>query len=228
MCVVKRGLRERKKVEQRQRIADVAAALFAERGYDAVSISDVAEAAHTSYQTVYNYFPARPDLALDRAAAVREQYGRLVRQRAENTSPASALRPMLQLEIDRFRWCDPDVARGQHPALCVRSLVFRGFALLSRERDAETIAEVIVETCPAIHPLVARVHAAALVAVVQAVIDGVGRKVLVDDDSDAAAEEMEQDACAALDDLDRQFMAAQDTALIVGPFSPPPRPHRFE
>lgn len=201
------GLRERKKLELREQLADVAAGLFAERGYDAVSISDVARAAGVSYQTVYNYFPAKQNLALDRADEIREQYGRVVRGRPDGSSPAEALGPLVMEDIDRYRRSDLTLDRGQHPALCVGSDTFRGSALLARERDAHTIAEAIVETDPAIHPVVAYAHAAALIAVVQAMTDRVGAKVLMNEVSDAAADEMIRDADTAFDALGRQFQS---------------------
>ena len=50
------GLRERKKARTRRVIADAAARLFAERGYERVAVRDVAREAEVSDQTVYNYF----------------------------------------------------------------------------------------------------------------------------------------------------------------------------
>jgi AcrR family transcriptional regulator len=206
------GLRERKKLELRGQLADVAAALFAERGYDAVSISDVAAAANVSYQTVYNYFPAKQDLALDRADEIRAMYDHAVRERPEGTSPAEALRPLVLEDIDRYRRSDLKLDRGEHPALCVDSPTFRGFALLARERDAHTVAAAISETNPSIHPLVGHAHAAALVSVVQAMTDRVGVKVLAGEVSDAAADDMARDADAAFDALDQQFLAMESPA----------------
>jgi AcrR family transcriptional regulator len=71
----------------------VAAALFGEHGYDAVSIVDVARAADVSDQTVYNYFPAKQDLVLDRADEILDWYRQVILERPKGTSPASALRP---------------------------------------------------------------------------------------------------------------------------------------
>ena len=51
------GLRERKKARTRQVIADAAARLFAERGYEQVAVSDVAREAEVSERTVSNFFP---------------------------------------------------------------------------------------------------------------------------------------------------------------------------
>ena len=53
------GLRELKKARTRQHIADTAARLFAEHGYENVAVTDVAREAEVAEQTVYNYFPAK-------------------------------------------------------------------------------------------------------------------------------------------------------------------------
>jgi AcrR family transcriptional regulator len=60
------GLRERKKRLMRQRLTDTATAMFIERGFDAVRVSDVAEACGVSEKTVFNYFPTKESLVLDR------------------------------------------------------------------------------------------------------------------------------------------------------------------
>ena len=51
----------------RAKIADVAARLFLERGYDAVTVAEIARAAGVSSVTVFNHFPRKEDLFLDRA-----------------------------------------------------------------------------------------------------------------------------------------------------------------
>ena len=66
------GLRERKKRERRKAISDVAMGLFAERGYDAVTVAEIARAADVSEQTVFNYFPAKEDLVFDEEEQMRE------------------------------------------------------------------------------------------------------------------------------------------------------------
>src|SRR4051812_40492036 len=60
------GLRERKKRETRAAISRVATALFYERGFDAVTVDDVARAAGVSKMTVFNYFARKEDLMFDR------------------------------------------------------------------------------------------------------------------------------------------------------------------
>jgi len=60
------GLRERKKRLMRQQLSDTATEMFMERGFDAVRVSEVAEACGVSEKTVFNYFPTKESLILDR------------------------------------------------------------------------------------------------------------------------------------------------------------------
>src|SRR5579864_7324977 len=60
------GLRERKKRLMRQLLSDTAAAMFLDRGFDGVRVAEVAEACGVSEKTVFNYFPTKEALVLDR------------------------------------------------------------------------------------------------------------------------------------------------------------------
>src|ERR1700731_1610850 len=60
------GLRERKKRLMRQQLSDTATRMFLERGFDAVRVAEVAEACGVSEKTVFNYFPTKESLILDR------------------------------------------------------------------------------------------------------------------------------------------------------------------
>lgn len=83
------GLRERKKRQTRQYISDVATGLFMDRGFDAVTVAEIADAANVSVNTVYNYFPAKEDLFLDRSKGVVDRMSRWVRGRGPG-SPRAA------------------------------------------------------------------------------------------------------------------------------------------
>src|SRR5215468_8956198 len=93
------GLRERHKQETRQAISDIATVMFADRGFDEVTIAQVADAAGVAKMTVTNYFPRKEDLVFARApgesmlAAIRRDYAEAV-ARADVTiglsSPAFA------------------------------------------------------------------------------------------------------------------------------------------
>src|SRR6516165_10863466 len=63
------GLREHKKRLMRQELSDTATAMFLERGFDGVRVAEVAEACGVSEKTVFNYFPVKEALVMDRLAA---------------------------------------------------------------------------------------------------------------------------------------------------------------
>ena len=86
------GLRERKKLQTRQHIAHTALRLFAERGFDAVTVDEVARAAEVSKKTVFNYFPTKEDLVFGEADLREAHLVALVRERAPGVSLADAFR----------------------------------------------------------------------------------------------------------------------------------------
>ncbi|MFF3914588.1 TetR/AcrR family transcriptional regulator [Streptomyces sp. NPDC001852] len=94
------GLRERKKRQTRQYISDVATGLFVERGFDAVTVAEIAETANVSVNTVYNYFPAKEDLFFDRSAGMIDRLARWVRGRPEGESAAAAVLRELREEVE--------------------------------------------------------------------------------------------------------------------------------
>ena len=89
------GRRERKKAEVRQRISDAATGLFLRRGFDQVSVSEIAEAADVARPTVFAHFPRKEDLFFDRYPEVAGQLTRAIRERPAGTSAVSALRDTL-------------------------------------------------------------------------------------------------------------------------------------
>src|SRR5215467_4480489 len=86
------GLRERKKEQTRQEISDTATAMFAERGFEQVTIAQVAAAAGVSKMTVTNYFPRKEDLVYDRAQDIIGGLAAAVRDRRPGESLLDAVR----------------------------------------------------------------------------------------------------------------------------------------
>jgi AcrR family transcriptional regulator len=97
------GLRERKKRQMRQLISDTATAMFLQRGFDDVRVTEVAEACGVSEKTVYNYFPTKESLLLDReegmVLAIRAALG----PRAPARSPIQAAVELLRRELEDVR-----------------------------------------------------------------------------------------------------------------------------
>ena len=209
------GRRENKKLQMRQRLADAAAQLFAEHGYDAVSMSDVATAAGVAVQTVFNYFPTKPDLVLDRADDMLERSRRCVAERDPALTPADALRVQVHEDIDHFAARDVFFARGEFPAQSVESDSLRRYALQFRFDQAEAIAGAIGETDPEIHPLVARAHAGGLIIVIQAVTDRIGAAILSGEHLAAVAQKLHEDADVTLADAAEAFRATKTRAAEI-------------
>jgi AcrR family transcriptional regulator len=92
------GLRERKKQQTRTAIRDAAMRLFLERGFDQVSVAEVARAADVSEATVFNYFPTKEDLVYERMDAFEQELLAAVRERPEGEA---ALRAFVRFILDR-------------------------------------------------------------------------------------------------------------------------------
>ncbi|MBE1159867.1 TetR/AcrR family transcriptional regulator [Dyella acidiphila] len=89
------GLRDRKKAATRQTISNVATQLFVERGFEKVSIDDIARAAAVARKTVFNYFPRKEDLVFDREEEVREIVRQALADRGEQ-APVDAFQALMR------------------------------------------------------------------------------------------------------------------------------------
>jgi AcrR family transcriptional regulator len=98
------SLRERKKRATRQRIADAAMGLFMLRGFEKVTVAEVAEAADVSVNTVFNYFKTKEDLFFDRQDIAIESMGRVVASRPAGQSVVEALRRDFHAALDEQDW----------------------------------------------------------------------------------------------------------------------------
>src|ERR1700759_1714025 len=76
----------------RQTISNVATRLFMERGFDAVTVDEIATAADVGRMTVFNHFPRKEDLFFDRDEEGREVVREALRARDPNVTPLETLR----------------------------------------------------------------------------------------------------------------------------------------
>ncbi|MET9883209.1 TetR family transcriptional regulator [Streptomyces sp. NPDC006430] len=160
------GLRENKKLRTRRQLAATALELFLERGFDAVSVADVAAAAEVSKPTLFRYFPSKEDLVLDRFADHQDEAARIVRERpAGQTAVAAVHTHFLAALAER----DPITGLCDHPdVLAFQRLLYSTASLETRlvrytDREVELLAAVL--EAESVRPLTARLAAIHLVVV---------------------------------------------------------------
>src|SRR4051794_41078972 len=95
MTQIAAGLRARKKARTRREISDVATRLFAERGVDEVTLSEIAEAAEVSIKTIFNHFGSKEDLYFDRAAEMGDAVVATIVDRKQGQTILGALHALL-------------------------------------------------------------------------------------------------------------------------------------
>jgi AcrR family transcriptional regulator len=152
------GLRETKKLRTREEIAGQGMRLFVQRGFDNVTVAEVAAAAGVSEKTVFNYFPTKEDIFFDEADARIAGIVAAIRERPLGVSVLEALRKMQLAECKRL--CSPGFAHfaraiESSPALQAKELevMARIAQVLTQaiadeldldERDARIAAGLIV------------------------------------------------------------------------------------
>src|SRR5271170_2187095 len=201
------GLRERKKARTRQVIADAAARLFAERGYEQVAVSDVAREAEVSEQTVYNYFQTKEQLVIDRDQQIQDELSRRIRARAPGTTPVAAVRDFVLDTVEGIRRIPAGQWRGELGFLAAISPTVHRLSLEMSDRQATSLAAVIAET-EAVAPEVAKLRGIALASVFQIIITEAGRRTREGQSQDQIAGELRPAIEAVLDDLDRWLTPA--------------------
>lgn len=204
------GLRERKKARTRRLIANTAARLFAERGYEHVAVTDVAREAEVSEQTVYNYFPAKERLVTDREGQIQDQLCGLIRSRPPAVTPAGAIRDFVLRSVSGIRRVPPELWRGELGYLAAISPAVRRLALEMADRLAAALADAISDTT-AVAPEIARLEGIALASVYQIIIGEAGRRTVEGQSQAQIADELQPIVENVLDELDR-WLSASGTA----------------
>jgi AcrR family transcriptional regulator len=93
------GRRELRKAQTRAEVREAAQRLFAERGFDAVTIADVAAAADVAVQTVFNHFDTKEALFFDGRTPWVEGVAAAVSRRPPGTDPVAALRSYVEADL---------------------------------------------------------------------------------------------------------------------------------
>jgi AcrR family transcriptional regulator len=196
------GLRDLKKARTRRLIADTAARLFAERGYERVAVSDVAREAEVAEQTVYNYFPTKEQLVTDREQQVQDRLCDLIRSRPPAVSPAAAIRGFVLEALAGIGNIPPDIWRGELGYLAAVSPTVHRLVLELTDRQAAALATAISDTT-AVAPEVARLQGIALAAVFQIIISDAGRRTRDGQSQAEIADELRPMVENLLNELDR-------------------------
>ena len=113
--------RARKRLATRQNISDTATRLFLDRGFDAVTVDDIAAAADVGRMTVFNHFPRKEDMFFDRDEDGREILREALRQRDPHMGPIEALRLLAhRLVLERSPYVEFST-NSQHFAVAIEN-----------------------------------------------------------------------------------------------------------
>jgi AcrR family transcriptional regulator len=198
------GLRERKKEQTRQLLAETAWRLFTERGYDRVTVAEIAREAQVAEATVFNYYRTKEDLIYSRLEAFGGRLLDAIGGRAAGVSVLVAFRRFL---LDAGGLLG-QAASGDTEALeqlrTVNRLIAASPALLAREQQAisrstDALADLLAdETGASPDDIRPRVAANALIGVQRALLDHVRRRILAGDEPARLAADVRSRARQAL------------------------------
>ena len=201
MAAPTEGLRARKKRATRDAIATSARRLFAERGFDAVTVAEVAAAADVSEKTVFNHFATKEDLVFAGGETRLAELHAAIAQRAPGTSVLDVFRANSEAMLDT-------IAAGEgDERLVVPRIVRDSPALQQRlaagwEREAATLVAAVAGATGAgdddlVPAIVARTLAWTLITIFRAAFDG----LLAGEDPEQLAARLRPQAARAYDRL---------------------------
>ena len=200
------GLRERKKQRTRELIAETARRLFLERGFDGVTVAEIAREAEVAEKTVFNYFPSKEDLVYWRLESFEAEMLQAVRDRKPGESVLAAFGRFVLEPRGLLAERDPE-ARERLTALT--RMISDSPALLAREqqifaRYTESLAALIAEETGTdeedVEPWVA---ANALMGVHRRLVDHTRRRILAGGQGRRLAREVRAQGRRALSALER-------------------------
>src|SRR4051812_11477500 len=195
------GLRERKKRAAREAIAATARRLFAERGFDNVTVVEVAAAADVAEKTVFNHFATKEDLVFAGGDVRLAQLQAAIAQRPPGTSVLDVFRANTEAMLDA-------IAAGAGEDRLVVPRIVRDSPALQKhlaagwEHEAATLVAAVAEATGAdeddlVPAVVARALAWTLITIFQAAFDG----LLAGEDPKRLARRLRPEAARAYDQL---------------------------
>jgi AcrR family transcriptional regulator len=194
------GLRERKKQRTRELIAETARGLFAQRGFERVTVAEIARAADVSQQTVFNYFPRKEDLVYWRLESFEDELLSTIRDRAPGESVLAAFGRILLVQRGLLASDDP-AAREQLTALT--RMIVESPALVAREQQVFAAYTASLAALIAAEPGVgseveAWVAASAMIGAHRSLVDHARGRIVAGADPKTVAREVRARAKAAL------------------------------
>jgi AcrR family transcriptional regulator len=187
------GLRQRKKQRTRELIAETARRLFAERGFERVTIAEVAREADVSEQTVFNYFPTKEDLVYWRLEGFEDELLTAVRERDAGESVLRAFGRFVLRRRGLLAEPDPEARRR---LLEITRMITASPALLERERAifdryTDSLARLVAEELgPRSDEVLPWVVANALMGIHRALLDYSRRRILAGAPNDRILREL--------------------------------------
>jgi AcrR family transcriptional regulator len=181
------GLRELKKEQTRRLIAETAWRLFADRGFDRVTVAEVAREARVAEATVFNYFRTKEDLFYFQLEAFGAGLLEAVSTRQAGEPALTAFRRYLLQSSGLLAQVEAGDSQALERLRAVSRMIAASPALLAREQRAiagatDSLAGLIAaETGAPADDVQVQVAANALMGVHRVLIDYTRQRVLADD-----------------------------------------------
>ncbi|KKC35648.1 TetR family transcriptional regulator [Devosia epidermidihirudinis] len=158
-------LRTRKRLAMRQAISNAATRLFFARGFDHVTIDEIAKEADVGRMTVFNHFPRKEDMFFDRDDEARDNLLNALRQRAPEISPVEAFRLLAhRLIADKAPYVEFSARSAEFMNTIVASEALKARARQTRDELTGQTAAALAETTGQAEDANARLTASLLLA----------------------------------------------------------------
>jgi AcrR family transcriptional regulator len=177
-------------------------------------VTDVARQAEVAEQTVYNYFPTKEQLVIDRDEQVRDRLCDLIRSRPASTTPAAAVRDFVLESVENIRSIPRKQWRGELGYMAAISPTVHRLALEMIERQASALAGAILDSTE-VSPETARLEGMALAGLFQTIISEAGERTREGQTQTEIADELHAMIGEMVDELDRWFQVSKSSIRSV-------------